>query len=111
VRAEETQQALGSMLTSAHPESMHLKAHHPRTQEDLLQGNSPGDRESLGLLGGETFPVFSLHLYSPFTRVYSTQDDRVPQAEDTGVLVKMTYLFTAMLSKPVPTLTAIAVNI
>ena len=70
------------MLTPARPKSVHSKAHHPRTQEDMLHGNSPGDRESLGLLGGETFPVFSSHLYSPFTRVYSTQDDCVPRAED-----------------------------
>ena len=34
-----------------------------------------------------------------------------PIRASAGVLVKMTYLFTAVLSKPVPTLTAIAVNI
>ena len=42
---------------------------------------------------------------------YISLSPAVDLTQAAGVLVKMTYLFTAMLSKPVPTLTAIAVNI
>ena len=55
------------------------------------------------------FPYPFLRTTGPNTAALKRRDLTV--SHNPGVLVKMTYFFTAMLSKPVPTLIAIAVDI
>jgi len=62
-------------------------------------------------LNNEGVLIFHKDRSDPAPQGSGLQDQTFVMCIQTGVLVKMTYLFTAMLSKPVPTLTAIAVNI